>query len=118
MFGEIWLVGLGGFLGAIARYKVGLYFSSYNLFPIGTFFVNLTGSFFMGILFGSNEISDSLRVLIGSGFLGAYTTFSTFNYELLMLKRGQRVFQFYLYLFLSYLLGIIFAFIGFSISND
>jgi fluoride exporter len=114
---QIWMVGFGGFVGAIARYFVNQYFVSYRLFPLGTFLVNTTGSFLMGLLIGSNWISDSIRILFGTGFLGAYTTFSTFNFELFMLKKNHRDFQFTLYLASSYFLGILLAMLGYSIAN-
>lgn len=118
MLGQIWLVALGGFFGAITRYSVNRYFSRVRLFPFGTFLVNMTGSFLMGLLSGSKWISDSMHILVGTGFLGAYTTFSTFNFELLMLRRNQRTFQFYLYAISSYCLGIIFAFLGYLVTSE
>ena len=118
MVSQIWLVAIGGFIGAILRYFFNQHFSRYKLFPVGTFLVNTTGSFFMGLLLGSDWISDSTRILVGTGFLGAYTTFSTFNFELFMFKKNRRSFQFFLYLFSSYFIGILFAFLGYSISNN
>ncbi|MHC0037669.1 fluoride efflux transporter CrcB [Pseudoneobacillus sp. C159] len=118
MGNQIWLVGLGGFLGTISRYFVNQYFSSYKLFPLGTFLVNLTGSFFMGLLLGSGGLSDAVHVIVGTGFLGAYTTFSTFNFELFMLRKKERRFQFFLYAVSSYILGILFAYLGYSITDS
>ncbi|MBB6445453.1 fluoride efflux transporter CrcB [Bacillus benzoevorans] len=118
MIHPIWLVGLGGFLGAVSRYFFNQYFSSFKLFPLGTFLVNITGSFFMGLLLGSGWISESIRILVGTGFLGAYTTFSTFNFELFMLKKNKRKFQFFLYIVSSYIFGILLAYLGYAITND
>ena len=118
MVNQLWLVGLGGFLGAISRYFLNQYFSGIKLFPLGTFLVNMTGSFFMGLLLGSNWISDTIRVLVGTGYLGAYTTFSTFNFELLMLKKNNRKFQFFLYVVSSYIFGILLAYLGYFITNS
>ncbi len=118
MVNQIWLVGLGGFLGAILRYFLNKYFSTFTLFPLGTFLVNMTGSFFLGLLLGSDWISSSIRILVGTGFLGAYTTFSTFNFELFMLKKNGRNFQFFLYIASSYILGILFAYLGYSITSS
>jgi CrcB protein len=82
------LVGVGGFIGANARFivarVVGAVFET--RFPLGTFVVNISGSFLLGIL-GTiiaqrvMPSSESLRLALGIGFLGAYTTFSTFEYE-------------------------------------
>jgi CrcB protein len=111
-------VGIGGFFGTIVRYFVNQYFSKFKLFPLGTFLVNISGSFLMGLLIGSDWVSDSARLLIGTGFLGAYTTFSTFKLELFMLKKNHRAFQMSLYLISSYFLGILMAFLGYSITNQ
>lgn len=116
MVNQLWLVGIGGFFGAISRYFLNQYFSSFKLFPVGTFLVNMTGSFFMGLLLGSNWISETIRFFVGTGFLGAYTTFSTFNFELLMLKGSDRKFQFFLYIISSYIFGILLAYLGYSIT--
>jgi CrcB protein len=82
------LVGIGGFIGANARYVVarvvGAMFET--RFPLGTFFINVGGSFLLGVLgtviadrvFPSSE---AMRLALGVGFLGAFTTFSTFEFE-------------------------------------
>jgi CrcB protein len=81
------MIGLGGALGALARYQVAASIQSRipSAFPWGTFVVNMSGCFLMGavasILAGRIGISDSWRFLIPVGFIGAYTTFSTFELE-------------------------------------
>lgn len=117
MEGQIWLVGLGGFLGAIIRYWVNLTFTKNRLFPLGTFIVNISGSFFMGILIGNKGIPLSVTLLAGTGFLGAYTTFSTFTYELFLLKKNQHQFLFVLYLLSSYFIGFLLAGMGYWLSS-
>jgi CrcB protein len=109
----MWLVGLGGVFGAITRYWVNLTFSKNRLFPLGTLIVNLTGSFLMGILIGNEWISLSVSLLVGTGFLGAYTTFSTLHFELFLLKKNKRQFLLFLYLISSYFLGILLAGLGY-----
>jgi CrcB protein len=78
-------VGCAGFLGAIARVAVATLFGRMNVrFPIGTLVINVTGSLFLGWFLtyvGMRNISDTTRLAIGAGFVGAYTTFSTFMYE-------------------------------------
>ena len=82
------LVGIGGFLGANARFLVGTWAGATfgTRFPIGTFLVNISGSFLLGIV-GTvilNRLVDKpdyLQLLLAVGFLGAYTTFSTFEFE-------------------------------------
>jgi CrcB protein len=82
------LVGLGGFIGANARFVVarvvGTLFET--RFPLGTFIINVSGSFLLGVLgtLVAQKVmpnSESMRLALGMGFLGAYTTFSTFEFE-------------------------------------
>jgi CrcB protein len=80
-------VGAAGFAGAVARFLIGTacgrWFST--TFPIGTLVVNLTGSvllgWFMGVVVTRTGVPDTLRLAVASGFIGAYTTFSTLMYE-------------------------------------
>ena len=87
----IWWVGLGGFLGANARYLLGSYISDRwgAVFPLGTFIINITGSFILGFFMAFAEerpfIAPSARLMFAVGFVGAYTTFSTFEYETMRL---------------------------------
>ena len=87
---------LGGAFGAIARYwmSTGLNQLSQLLFPIGTFSVNVLGSFFIGGLYTylseRPDLSEASRHLLSTGFLGALTTFSTFSLEtLLLIEQGH-----------------------------
>lgn len=82
------LVGLGGFVGANARYLTGRWVDSVagGRFPLGTFAINVSGSLLLGLLGGVLAArlvphGDHLRLALGVGFLGAYTTFSTFEFE-------------------------------------
>lgn len=87
------LIGFGGILGANARYLVSLWAAKrYGVaFPYGTFLINASGSFVMGffltILADHFSNNADARYLVATGFLGAYTTFSTFAYESLALLR-------------------------------
>jgi CrcB protein len=82
------LVGLGGFIGANARFVaarlVGALFET--KFPLGTFVINVSGSFLLGVLgtlVAQRMVpnSEAMRLALGVGFLGAFTTFSTFEFE-------------------------------------
>jgi CrcB protein len=82
------LVGIGGFLGANARFVVARLVGSLfeTRFPLGTFAINIAGSFLLGAL-GTivaqriSPHSEAMRLALGTGFLGAFTTFSTFEFE-------------------------------------
>jgi len=85
-----------GALGAMARFLVASLCGSYfkTDFPVGTLIINLTGSFFLGWFLtaasGRLTISPTLRLAIGTGFVGAYTTFSTYMFESAsLLKNGE-----------------------------
>lgn len=81
------LVGVGGFLGAAARYLVDGWVSraTGGAFPFGTLLVNLSGSFVLGVLFALTieraALPSDLRAPVMIGFIGAYTTFSTWMLE-------------------------------------
>jgi CrcB protein len=82
------LVGTGGFIGAIARFALARFVATSfdTRFPLGTFIINVSGSFLLGILgtvvtHRMSVHADALRLALGVGFLGAYTTFSTFEFE-------------------------------------
>lgn len=87
---KLLVVGMGGFIGANARYLVGGWVAQRwgAAFPYGTFVINVTGCFILG-LFATLALrfawSEYWRLLIAIGFVGAYTTFSTFEYETLRL---------------------------------
>lgn len=111
-------VALGGFLGAIARYGLSRFIQSiFNIgYPIATFLINSLGSFLIGFVVGQGySISAQLFGVIG--FLGAFTTFSTFSFEVIQLFEKNEVKRALLYLISSVLIGISFAMIGFQLSD-
>ena len=86
------LVALGGAFGAMARFGVATLFARRlgTAWPWGTLFINLTGSFLIAVLVTKLHGHDAWRLLLPVGFVGAYTTFSTFEYETMrMLQDGQ-----------------------------
>ena len=93
---KILFVALGGALGALARYafSVSPLNKTFEQFPFPTFLVNIIGSFLIGfclIVFADKfSVSDNMRLFIFVGFLGAFTTFSTFELEIwTLVKEGH-----------------------------
>jgi fluoride exporter len=92
------MVGLGGCLGSILRFWLGSCIGGRlgSRFPYGTFVINITGSFLVGMMLTAlaekTQWSPNWRYLIPIGFIGGYTTFSTFEYETFRLVQdGQMV---------------------------
>ncbi|MGH9613939.1 MAG: fluoride efflux transporter CrcB [Bryobacteraceae bacterium] len=93
---QIFVVALGGAIGSVARYKLGgfaLHHTQSWDFPVSTFSVNVIGCFVIGLLAALVEhhdlFSPSVRLLLFTGLLGGFTTFSAFGYEsIFLLRRG------------------------------
>jgi len=94
---NILLVGLGGFLGSIARYKLGgfiLHMTAQDRFPYSTFAVNVLGCLIVGVLAGIaeryNVFGPDTRLFLFTGLLGGFTTFSAFGLEAMhLIRRGD-----------------------------
>ena len=90
------LVGLGGALGAMARYGLSAWFQrrAGDSFPWGTFVVNLVGCLAIGaVLYGVEErawLGPQARLFAAAGVIGGFTTFSAFGFETLQLVQGGR----------------------------
>lgn len=106
-------IGLGAIVGALSRYYLSLAINQWlgTGFPIATFFINLSGAFVMGFFtsmaVARNIISPEIRLIVAVGFLGSYTTFSTYTLDLeRLLQTGQWQFA-SLYWLGSTLLGLL-----------
>jgi fluoride exporter len=116
------VVGIGGFLGAVTRYALGAYIGSrYGVrFPLGTFIINVSGSFLIGLiltLLARTTASAYWRYLVPIGFIGAYTTFSTFEYETLRAIQDGQVMTGLLNVGLSLVLGFMAVWAGAAIGR-
>lgn len=105
------IIGLGGFAGAVSRYAIAFWIGERwgRSFPLGTLVVNVSGCFVLGLLmtlFLERYLVDpQWRSFLTVGFLGAYTTFSTFEYETGSLVKDGELFYAVLNLALSVALG-------------
>lgn len=121
MMRELLFVFVGGGLGSVLRYCMGLFshrFWGAFDFPVATFVVNIVGCFLIGLLYSLSErfcFSSETRLLFTVGLCGGFTTFSTFCYESLSLLRQGLYFTFGAYIALSVCLGILAAMLGASL---
>jgi len=119
---NILLIGFGGSIGAILRFLIAQSISSRvsTSFPFGTFAVNIIGALIIGFLYGLSErfpIAPEYQMLLKVGFLGAFTTFSTFSLETFHLLRNGEMFYAVLNIAVSCIVGVIAVLIGFNLSG-
>jgi CrcB protein len=118
---KILIVGVGGFIGAIARYVLsGIIHRLFGPeFPVGTIVVNIIGCFVLGaIIFVGQHyhlLSPHVRLFVGVGLIGAFTTFSTFGHETLNLIHGGEVLLATANIFGNVALGIAAVWFGYSL---
>lgn len=110
---QLLAVGGAGFAGAVARWLISLGFGRWMpiRFPIGTLFINVSGSFFLGwfvtFITFRYPVPDTLRLAIATGFVGAYTTFSTYMLESNELLSQGAAYEAWINLIGSLVLGLI-----------
>ncbi|MET3287540.1 UNVERIFIED_CONTAM: CrcB protein [Brevibacillus sp. OAP136] len=108
---------VGAFLGTIARYEAGqLVPPAESGFPLGTWLINMAGCLFLGWFFTRWKAPSAIRLGIGTGFTGAFTTFSTFSVETMHLIDAGQAGMALLYAAASVVGGILFAAVGFWIA--
>ena len=116
------IIGIGGFLGAISRYMVFMldnYFYQHYKFPFGTLFVNVIGSFLIGIALGLGIKYDIFvrgtfsHYLFVTGFLGAFTTFSTFSQDSFILLLNKNYVLFICNILFNVVFGIVLVGLGY-----
>ena len=117
------LIAIGGASGALTRYSIDrltLYFGMENI--VGTFIVNISGSFILGILISIStyklNLSNGVRDAITIGFIGSYTTFSTLTVTSLTLWQSGQYGKASINIIFSVIFGLIAAYAGFHIGNQ
>jgi len=115
-------VGVGGMIGAVGRYGVSMLFveDSYHSFPYATLTVNLIGCFLLSFLTNhaiiKRKLSPEVFTAVGTGIIGAFTTFSTFAVETIKLSDAQP-FMAIAYVLLSILGGLVFCYGGYQLAG-
>jgi len=120
---QILLVGIGGFIGSIARYfvlKLNLSWHFLSI-PMGTLTVNIIGSFIIGFIVGvsakSELITPGLRLFLMVGICGGFTTFSSFTLENMTLMQNGQFLSVLIYTGLSIFFGFLAVYLGYLTSN-
>jgi CrcB protein len=113
----LFIIGVAGGLGTLARYGVNIGTAALfgNAFPWGTFIVNIVGSFLFGIgagLFSQNYLSPEWKVVLLTGLLGGFTTFSAFTFDNQQFINNHRFAVLTLNLFGQNILGVAAVLIG------
>ena len=115
---SIMFVGIGGVFGSLARYSIGKFIAqrSDSSFPLGTFAVNIAGPLLLGFLMALHT-QTNVYMLLGDGFLGAFTTFSTFMYEGIVLFKESEKKNAAAYIAVTVVLGLIVYIAGFALGG-
>ncbi|TCK09378.1 fluoride efflux transporter CrcB [Marinobacterium mangrovicola] len=116
------LIAVGGALGALGRYWVsGVLNNAEHRLPFGTLTVNVLGSFLMGVCFvlilEKVKLSPEMRPLLMTGFMGAFTTFSTFSLETVAMIQEGHIMSALIYISLSLILCLVALYAGLSLTR-
>lgn len=123
MIKNILLVGLGGGAGSILRYLCQRWFSEVysHSFPWGTFAVNITGCFLIGVFWGLTfktfDSNEHWKLFLMTGICGGFTTFSAFTLEGIGLIREQKLGLFFIYVAASVVVGLALTLIGMKLTR-
>jgi len=117
MLKPFFTVGIGGILGAVCRYSLSLAVPNSGGFPSTTLFINLLGCFCLAWLFTTFTKRTPIVLGIGTGFCGAFTTYSTFSLETLLLLQHSEWLQAILYVVVSVVGGLLCAWLGIRVAR-
>jgi CrcB protein len=110
------IAGLGGIIGSVLRLYISEKLNRNKGFPIGTFLVNITGAFLLGVL-SYFSLNSNIRVLILIGIIGSFTTFSTFILEGFSMLKDKNIKSFLKYTLITIIIGIMAFYLGLYISK-
>lgn len=118
MLRNLLIVGTGGLIGTVMRYLVQVHIEKLmgSSFPLGTFLINILGSFIIGVVYGlaekGNLIGPEWRLFLAVGLCGGFTTFSTFSADTLNLLKDNSIIQILSYTGGSVLFGLLAVYFG------
>ena len=121
---QLFYIGLFGALGCLSRYFISgwTYFLTGRSLPYGTLAVNVIGSFLLGLIMEgslrSTLVSPEVRMGITTGFMGGFTTFSTFSYETVRLLEEGSLFQAGANILLNMVVCLLFAAVGIVVARQ
>src|SRR5687767_7966880 len=121
---QLMLVGAGGFLGSVLRYITSKAIDAkmYSVFPYGTLLVNVAGSFILGMIYvialKRSGDSENIRLFLGAGFCGGFTTFSAFALENFRLMEQRLIGTSVLYIGTSLVLGLLGLWAGITLIKN
>ena len=118
---SILLIAFGGALGSVLRYAVGAFCANhFPTFPWGTMTVNVTGCFAIGLLSAvlvNGDYPEEYRLLLAVGFLGGFTTFSSYGLDAMALILSEKAAQGILYLAATNALGLLAVYAGMKLGG-
>lgn len=117
----LWAIAIGGATGTVSRYLMSQWLTrEHGAFPLGTFVINVVGSFLIAIFarfFSTPDSNQTLRAALTIGFCGGFTTFSTFSAEFVTLVQEGRTTRAVLYALLSVMSGILAVVAGLALGD-
>ncbi len=120
----LWYIAAGSAIGGVGRYLLGgaIQRASAGTFPVGTLWINLTGSFLLGLILrygvDSPTLTPEVRAFLTVGLCGGYTTFSTFSYETVALIQDGEWARAALYVALSLGLSLLATWLGIVVARE
>jgi len=110
---------LGGALGAGSRYLSGIFLKKYfeHSFLTGSLLINILGSFLLAFFIQANDMNDSIKIIITTGFMGAFTTYSTFSYEIFTHYTNNSAYNAIFYTFVMITMSFLATVLGFYVGK-